>query len=77
MGMWAEIGVIIQSMFIGLIIDTVGRKGAIIVAVFSFGIATGLIPFFTSVYPGFFICRIVMSLGSVIGIYIPLLPDYV
>ena len=36
-----------------------------------------LVPAFHKVYPGFFICRVVIGVGTCVAVNIPLLPDYV
>ena len=41
------------------------------------GIAVIAIPFFSTMYPAFLIIRITLSLGTSIGLNVPLLPDYV
>ena len=61
----------------GPIIDTIGRKVAVIFGITIMGVSVGLIPFFTELYPGFFLVRVLMSVGSIICLNIPLLPDYV
>ena len=62
---------------IGPIIDTFGRKKPLVFSQVETAIAIAAIPFFKSVYPAFFICRCVLSLGSAMSLNMPLMPDYV
>ena len=68
---------IIFSLLLGLIFDTVGRKGPSVFGLWLAGSAIIATPFFTRVYPEFLIMRILMSIGVIPGINTPLLPDYV
>lgn len=61
----------------GIVIDVLGRKIPIIAGTFSMGLATAAVPLFHDVYPSFFLLRVMMSLGAIITLNIPLLPDYV
>jgi MFS family permease len=76
-GMYAEICAIIQGLLMGVIIDTLGRKIPLIFGQIEAAIAIAAIPLFTQVYPWFFICRCLISLGTVIAVNMPFLPDYV
>ena len=58
----------------GQIIDT---KLAIILATTMMGVSLVLVPFFIQLYPGFFLVYVIMSIGSIICLNNPLLPDYV
>ena len=75
-GMVAEATTIVLMVFIGVTIDTFGRKGLLVIGVLVAGVTMGLLPI-TNIYPGFLICRVLMSLGITIAQNIPLLPDYV
>jgi MFS family permease len=57
--------------------DTVGRRFPISIGMFIAGIFMFLIPFFRTIYPGFFICRAMVSIGTILLVNSPLLPDYV
>ena len=64
-------------MILGVIFDTIGRK---IPTVLGFVMCAGAIlgtPWFTEVYPGFLIMRVMISVGIIPGLNTPLLPDYV
>ena len=74
---YAEIWVIFQSLFTGVILDTFGRKVPVIIGFLISGAAIGAIPFFSTLYPAYCILRTLISAGTVIGLNIPLLPDYV
>ena len=76
-GMWAELVVIVQGFFIGPTMDVIGRKPPVIIAFFLGGIALILIPYFKVVWPWFFILRCTIGCGCIIGLNLPLLPDYV
>ena len=72
-----EAFVIITSLITGPILDTVGRKIPVILGYLVTGTAIFSIPFFNSIYPSFFILRTLICMGTVIGLNLPLLPDYV
>ena len=57
--------------------DICGRKYPISIGVLVAGVFILLIPLFKTVYPGFFICRAFISLGTILLINVPLIPDYV
>ena len=76
-GAYAEIFVIISELLGGLIMDTFGRKYPLLAGQFISAIFMALVPLFHEVYPGFFICRVMIGLGTCIAVNIPLLPDYV
>lgn len=61
----------------GPIFDTFGRKIPIVIGFLMTGLAIGAIPLFDSLYPGYFILRVTISLGTTIGLNAPLMPDYV
>lgn len=69
--------VITQDFLIGPIIDAFGRKIPILVAWLATAIALFLMPMFNTLWPGYFLCRLFMSLGCVLCMNMPLLPDYV
>jgi MFS family permease len=64
-------------MFTGVIIDTFGRKIPVIIGFIVSGLSIAAIPYFSSLYPSYLILRTLISGGTVIGLNIPLLPDYV
>lgn len=76
-GMWAEICALIQGFLMGVMIDTLGRKLPLIFGQLEAAAAIAAIPLFKKVYPWFFICRCMVSLGTAIAVNMPLLPDYV
>lgn len=76
-GFYAEIAVIVLSLVLGVIFDTVGRKAPTVFGLWLAGSSIIATPFLTTVYPGFLLMRIFMSLGVIPGINTPLLPDYV
>lgn len=73
----AQAAVIMVEFVSGPVIDIVGRKYAVIIGIVVTGISIGMIPLFTELYPGFFIARVLMAVGTVVGLNIPLLADYV
>ena len=75
--MYSEFVVIVQSLFMGIIIDTFGRKWPLVIGFLVAGAAMAAIPLFTSLYPAFFLLRSLIGMGTIIAINIPLLPDYV
>lgn len=77
MALWGEVISIILCPFIGLVFDTFGRKLPVIISLImiSFGIA--IIPLFHDVYPWFFVARTLVVTSTVVGLDVPLLPDYV
>ena len=72
-----EAFVIVTSLVTGPILDTVGRKMPVIIGYMVAGTAIFLIPCFNTIYPAFFILRTLICMGTVIGLNLPLLPDYV
>ncbi len=76
-GFYAEIAVIAFSLVLGLLFDTVGRKGPTVFGLWLAGSAIIATPFFKDVYPDFLAMRVCMSLGVIPGVNTPLLPDYV
>lgn len=72
-----EIFVILTSLLAGPILDTLGRKIPLIIGYLIAGTSILLIPLFKSIYPSFLILRTLISMGTVIGMNVPLLPDYV
>ena len=61
----------------GPIFDTFGRKIPLVISFIVTGIAIGSIPLFKTLYPAYFVLRVLISLGTTIGLNAPLLPDYV
>lgn len=76
-GAVAEIVVIFFQPLLGLAFDTIGRKIPIIIGMFMIGVSILLIPMGRNLYPEFLLFRISLSIGTVIGLNAPLLPDYV
>ena len=73
----AELFVIVESIFMGPIFDKFGRKIPIVIGFAVTAVAIGAIPLFKTLYPGYFVLRVLISLGTTIGLNAPLLPDYV
>ena len=57
-GLYCEIVVLVFDLCFGSIIDIVGRKGPLIVSIFSSGLALGLMPMFKTIYPQLLLLRI-------------------
>ena len=69
--------IILYELFLGTIFDLFGRKYPLIAGLFIASIGLGVIPLFRELYPSFLILKIMIAVGSVAGIAVPLLPDYV
>jgi len=67
----------VQDLYMGIIQDKFGRKIPIVFGVLLLGISIGLIPMFSELVPAYLILRICISLGLIIILNLPLLPDYV
>jgi len=67
---------VIQTLFIGPIVDTFGRKFPLILGQCVAGTAFLMAPQFSSITM-FVIVRIFQNLGRAVTINIPLIPDYV
>ena len=67
----------VGHLILGLIFDTFGRKIPVIFGFTLMGVAILGIPFFRLLFPSFCILRICISVGSLPGMNVPLLPDYV
>lgn len=76
-GMWAEVVTLVFYFFLGPIFDTFGRKVPIVLGFLLVALSIALIPMCRSLFPAFLILRTCISLGTVIGMNVPLLPDYV
>lgn len=76
-GAYAEGVGIVEDFFLGIVFDTFGRKYPVCFGLFIAGLGIGFIPAFTSLYPGFVLMRILVTFGTIIGLNLPLLPDYV
>jgi len=76
-GFYCELLVICTDIVGGPMMDIFGRKYPISIGMLVAGIFMFLIPFFKNIYPGFFICRAMISVGTIFTINVPLLPDYV
>jgi len=66
-GMITEAILIVIQIFFGVLIDTFGRKVPLITSLTFAGLAMGLIPVMRTLYPGFFILRILMGVGTTIA----------
>lgn len=69
--------VIVESMFLGVVFDTFGRKIPLFFGILMSGVITMCIPLGRSLYPTFCVLRILISFSTVISLNVPLLPDYV
>jgi MFS family permease len=76
-GFLAEILVLIYDPFMGVIFDTLGRKGPTVIGLIVGGVGLIGLPYGHTVYPTFFILRSLVSLGVVNPLNAPYLPDYV
>ena len=76
-GSISEACVIVLEFFIGLIFDIFGRKNPLVFGFLLIGIGLIGIPLFSEIYPWFALMRILISIGSIFGLAVPLLPDYV
>lgn len=76
-GMYCEIIVVVQGFVIGPLTDVIGRKPPVIIGFLVAGTALILIPYFKVIWPWFFILRSTVYCGCMIGLNLPLLPDYV
>ena len=74
---YVEIVVIVEGLFMGPLFDTLGRKIPLVLGFLLTGAAVFMIPLFTSLYPAFFLIRVMISCGTLTGLNAPLLPDYV
>ena len=73
----AEIAVIIQDFYMGLIFDAFGRKVPLIIGICIISICIFCIPLFSTLIPAYCILRILIGLGIIIALNVPLLPDYI
>ena len=73
----AEVCVIFQDLYIGLIQDAFGRKVPLIISILVLGGAVFSIPLFNQLYPDYLVIRSIISLALIVSLNIPLLPDYV
>ena len=74
---YVEIVVIFEGLMMGPIFDYFGRKIPLVVGFLMTGVAVGAIPLFRSLYPAFFLIRVMISCGTLTGLNAPLMPDYV
>lgn len=74
---YAEIVVIFFQPILGFLFDTIGRKIPLICGMLIISVAVGCIPLSHELYPWFLIYRCMLSVGTVVGLNLPLLPDYV
>ena len=71
----AELACIIQSTYIGVIVDAFGRKTPIVVGQIVAGLSFFAMPLFSST-TAFVILRVLMNMGRSITMNIPLIADY-
>ncbi|TNV73136.1 hypothetical protein FGO68_gene10211 [Halteria grandinella] len=76
-GAIAEIFVIIEALFLGLIFDTVGRKVPTVIGLTCVGLSIIALPYLSPSITAFICMRVIMSLGIIPGVNTPLMPDYV
>ena len=77
-GFYAEIIVTCFIMGLGMLFDTMGRKLPLVTGFLVAGLSILATPFLKhSIYPGFLMMRILMTLGVIPAVNTPLLPDYV
>ena len=76
-GSIAEGFCIVLDFVLGPLFDTVGRKNACVIGMFTMGICLGLVPFFKSIFPSYCILRCLVGIGALICMNSPLIPDYV
>jgi len=76
-GFVAEAIVIVSDLFMGIIVDTYGRKIPIVAGLLASALAMAAIPMFTNANTGYLTMRIILSVGTNIGFQLPLIPDYV
>lgn len=76
-GFWGGIAVVAFDMVLGVIFDSIGRKTPTVIGFWVAGVSAIVMPFLSSVYPGFLVTRIMLSLGVIPGVNVPLLPDYI
>ena len=76
-GTYAELVLIVSELFVGILVDTIGRKAIIIVCMITTAVSLACVPLFSSIYPSFLILRTLVGCGSVTIGNIPLVPDYI
>lgn len=76
-GLYCELLVIMTDILGGPLMDICGRKYPVSIGILIAGVFLFFIPFFKTVYPGFFLCRAFISIGTILFINVPLIPDYV
>lgn len=76
-GAIAEVFVIIEALFLGLIFDTVGRKVPTVIGLICVGLSIIALPYLAPSITAFICMRVIMSLGIIPGVNTPLMPDYV
>ena len=75
--MYTEIFTLVQEIYLGVLIDTLGRKLPLVLAYLMIGVCFILIPVFKDLYPQFLILRALIGFGTMVGMNMPLTPDYV
>ena len=76
-GFWAEGVTVIQGLYMGLVVDAFGRKIPIVLCFLVTGACFIAVPMCRSLYPSYLIIRCLISMGTMVFINIPLVPDYV
>ena len=76
-GMISEVAVLVLELFMGVILDTFGRKTPVIFGIFISAICLILIPLENTLYPGYLILRLIIGMGTIISVNAPFIPDYV
>ena len=66
--MWGEAITILQSMYLGPVIDAYGRKIPLVLGFMVGGIATGTLPLFNKLYPWYFILSSLRVMAAFISI---------
>ena len=74
---YAEIVMVFFQFLLGLIFDVVGRRIPLVLGIALIAVGIGCIPLAHDLYPWFLIFRIMLSTGAVVGLNVPLIPDYV
>ena len=74
---YAEMVMVFFQFLLGIIFDVVGRRVPLVLGIALIAVGICCIPLAHDLYPWFLIFRIMLSAGSVVGLNVPLLPDYV
>ena len=73
----SEFVTLIFQIVLGVLFDLYGRKIPLVTGMALIALSIGAIPLGKELYPWFLICRIMLGIGSAVGLNVPLLPDYV